>query len=186
MYNSKILAATLLMITILIAGCVQKKANFVVDKELLERKNIFKTSQEPKFTMKIQEGSEFLEEVDNEVNDTDGEWHDKIYWFVNHEEPAYGVLISMETVYMAEWNVVQPWTTRLENEIHGNKEFSCGIKISRTGKKNTSEKIWLYQPGGDGYPGTTRITIYYIEFDATNDLEAFIVRANERVDFTME
>ncbi len=187
MNKVKLLVLFLSVISILFPGCVKSGRNFVVDKQLLEEQHSFKTSQEPAFTMDIPEGAEFKKMKLSDVNDIDGSWSDRLYFF-RIKNPDYILMVEMETVYEAVWGVGQPWTNSLGKEIHGAKPFSCGTGVYKKKKKITDTyKAWMYSPGGDGFYGSTRITVYYLEDnDQTGDMEAFIHRADSRTKFRME
>ncbi len=183
----KLSVMLLIMISVLFSGCVQSGRKFVVDKQLLEKQYVFKTSQEPAFTMNIPIEADFKKKKLAEVNDIDGSWSDRLYFF-RAKNPDYVLMVDMETVYEAKLGVGQPWSTSLGRELHGTKFFDCGTGVVKKKSKITNTyKGWVYAPEGDGFYGSTRITVYYLETgDHTDDIKAFIVRADSRTSFKLK
>jgi len=170
-------------------GCALVKG-FEVDTELLKNKSIFKTSQEPSFSMTLAEGTEYKGEKDKRAAKVDLGYVDKTHLFANEAE-QYLLMVNMTTVSLAEWGADTPWRKDMGKEPHGNKDFDCGIGFFDTKTeaglaKRFTYKAWMYVPGGIGSPGTTRVVVYYIEpGDYQEDLGAFISRADSRADFKM-
>ncbi len=187
MNKIKLLVLFLSAVSILFSGSVQSGRKFVVYKQLLEEQYVFKTSQEPAFTMDIPIGGEFKKKKFDDVNDIDGSWSDRLYFFKT-ENPDYILLVDMETVYETEQGVAQPWTNSMGKEIHGTKSFDSGTGVVKKNNQITNTyKGWVYAPGGDGFHGSTRITVYYLEDnDQTGDMQVFIHRADSRTKFRME
>lgn len=179
-----------LFFLLMLTGCALTR-DFAIDRTLLDTQHIFKTSQESAFSMKLSKSTIYIDTLDKKKIDTDLSYVTKIYRFINKED-SYLMLIDMTTVSLAEWGMDTPWTQNLGKEVHGTKIFHCGIgttKWKADGEKNLlfTFKGWMYTPGGIGTPGTTRIVVYYLEAgDQRDNLEAFIARANNRADFSMQ
>jgi hypothetical protein len=175
---------------LILTGCALTRS-FAIDRMLMDTQHIFKTSQESAFSMKLSESTIYKDTLDKREIDTDLSYVTKIYRFINKKND-YLILIEMTTVSLAEWGMDTPWTQNIGKEVHGTKTFSCGIGTS-TSKADDGKNLmftfkgWMYTPGGIGTPGTTRIVVYYLEAgDQRDNLEAFIARANNRTDFSMQ
>jgi hypothetical protein len=188
--NLNFLSGVIPLFLLVLTGCALTKG-FTIDRMLMDTQHIFKTSQESAFSMKLTESTIYLDTLDKKVVDTDLSYVTKIYRFINKED-GYLILINMTTVSLAEWGMDTPWTQDLGKEVHGARTFNCGIGTliqKADGGQNLlfTFKGWMYTPGGIGTPGTTRIVVYYLEHgDQRDNLEAFIARANNHADFTMQ
>ncbi len=170
-----------------LTGC-NKKIAFVVDEKMMQEQKIFTTSQEPRFSLKVLDGLNYLGSQDYSENDVDLKHDTKIYRFVSNGSDNYSVLIEMTTVEVAEWGMDYPWTIHLEKKNHGSKTFRCGIgTFPKKGHVKSTYKAWQYVPGGIGLSGSTRVIVYYFENgDYRDDPAAFSARADARTKFKME
>ena len=178
------------MFLLVFTGCALTKS-FAIDRDLMETQHIFKSSQEPGFSMKLAEGTIYKDTLDKREASTALSYVTKTHRFINKKH-GYIILIDMTTVSLAEWGSATPWEREMGNEIHGIKTFQCGIG-TMTGKVHDGKKLlltykgWMYTPGGIGTPGTTRIVVYYLEAgDQRDNLENFVARADNRVNFSMQ
>ena len=158
---------------ILTVGCVTS-GNYQVDQNLLNQQ-IFKSTQEPSFSMKLSDDFKYIGLIDNSKNNTDHSYKYVSYHFVN-EKKSFATAVHMITLDTGEWNVYMPWKIDLGNEIHGDKTFSCGANMfylvlnenekelyassSFSDGTLVTNKVWVYTPGG--FRGT-RIIVHYIE-----------------------
>jgi len=186
----------ILLMIFLTTGCVTSSSYFV-DPNKVNQNFIFASPQSPFFSMKLSKDFKYLEGVDLSKNNTDHSYSYFNHYFVNEKEP-FAASIQMITLDLGEWNDYRPWQWPLEKEIHGDKTFYCGTSLYnlRLTKKEKelyqkydiyngtliTTKIWVYTPGGTS--GDTRIIVRYFEKgDQTENMGAFIRRANNRLDF---
>ena len=196
--TTKRLTSSIIVVLVFLMGCVTT-TNYYVDQNLMDQEHIFKSTQAPSFTMKLSDDLKYLGQIDYSKNNTDHSYAYLSHHFIN-ERDEFVVFIQMITLDKGEWNFYRPWKWDSGKEIHGDKPFYCGtamynITLSKeeqeiykaydifNGTKITV-KAWVYTPGGSGIRGGTRIIITYAEKDdKTNNIDAFIKRANKRVVF---
>ena len=182
--------AVVIVLFVALAACVPQKKNYVMAQNLLDQQGIFRTSQEPAFTMALPEGVEFVEQTGSDYVDTAGHWDNRRYRFVKQGD-KYIIDIAMTTVHLAEWGADQPWTESLDKKVYGKRVFRSGMgifpeKCEDKGDIEATYKAWMYLPGGNGFPGSTRVVVYYIELgDQTTEQESFLKRADNRINFEM-
>jgi hypothetical protein len=179
---------------ILLSGCVASK-NYQVDQNLLNQQ-VFKSSQEPSFSMKLSDDFEYLGQIDNSKSNTDHSYRHVSYHFVN-EKKSFATAVHMITLDTGEWNVYRPWKLDLGEEIHGEKRFFCGANmfylVLNEKEKNiyasssfsdgtlVTNKVWVYTPGA--YRGT-RIIVHYIEKgNKLARISDFSKKANQNIVF---
>lgn len=196
MYITRVVSVIIFLSAILVTGCVTSKSYFV-DPNQVNRNFIFTSPQSPSFSIKLSEDFKYLEGVNLSKNDTGLSYTYYNHYFAN-EKDSFFVSIQMITLNTGEWHVYRPWKWDLGKEIHGDKPFYCGtsyyrLKMTEKEKELSREyklydgtlittKVWVYTPGG--ISGGTRIIIRYFEKgNHTENMAAFIKRANNRLDF---
>lgn len=189
-----------LVVIFLLAGCVSSQ-HYIVDSYFANESLIFNSQQSPTFSMKLSQVFKYLGCTDLSKNNTGHSYSKFNHYFASNKD-TYFVKISMITLKLGYWNDYSPWKTELEKEVHGEKTFNCGTCINKSldlndGEKgmlgrygfstgiSTTTKVWVYTPNKS--INNTRIVVYYTEKgDKTNDMQAFLSRADSRTDFKME